>query len=312
MIIDPEQLTPSGSQGERSPLKTSPPLPGTSNHSNYDPNLQPPPPYVPSSGSGSHNAIVHPYTPHPMNINFNAPPNPNPKPFKRFFKAFLVAILCLILWGIFVDTVGLMVKVEVGTRDDKRMQGLTPVERYMSMGPGGGIRRLYFSLTISNPIPTVILLGFSSDERPFRDSESLGTQAEHDAIVITNLNWSSFQSTTINEDTLNSVAILNLFSMAIAQSLHASSRVLKTCLSYNLNYSLLISPFLRQDIAMLRLRENDSRELTLMCFAPIHTSVSMTKNILLRIQKWDAPREKLVELRRVKRARDYSTAVISS
>ncbi|KIM36771.1 hypothetical protein M413DRAFT_448904 [Hebeloma cylindrosporum] len=108
IIIDPSETT-GNSPNERSPLKTgemsaTTPLAG---------GQAPPPPYAAEPVT----APVHSYqaaqsVPAHQQIYVQQPQTGGP--FKRFLKAFLVAVLALFLWGIFLDSVDMAIGTSAG------------------------------------------------------------------------------------------------------------------------------------------------------------------------------------------------------
>ncbi|PPQ76282.1 hypothetical protein CVT24_009814 [Panaeolus cyanescens] len=149
MIIDPD--TQASSDGERSPLKSTPPAP------NYNANAynQPPPPYI-AGPAGYHSGASPPHSPqshqhqhlrpvHSYNDgsdqNSTQYYNPNPQPFKRLVKAFTIAAIFIILWGVFVDSIEILVNVKGNESKRAHDDDITAPERYVV--PGRRFRKLY-------------------------------------------------------------------------------------------------------------------------------------------------------------------------
>jgi hypothetical protein len=110
VIIDPSE-TNGNSSSERSPLKTgemSPTTPLASGRA-------PPPPYA--AAAEPIPALVHSYQSVqsvPMHHQPYVQRPPTGEPFKRFLKAFLVAVIALVLWGVFLDSVDMAIGTSAG------------------------------------------------------------------------------------------------------------------------------------------------------------------------------------------------------
>ena len=106
IVIDPSE-TNGDLPSERSPLKTgeiSPTTPLAGGRA-------PPPPYA-SSVEPTVPAPVQSYQSvqsAPVHQRHYVRQPPSEGPFKRFLKAFLVAVLVLLLWGMFLDSVDLAI-----------------------------------------------------------------------------------------------------------------------------------------------------------------------------------------------------------
>jgi len=125
IIIDPAE-TSGNAPSERSPLKTgemSPTTPLASGRA-------PPPPYAAApeplpapvhSYQSVQPVLVHhqPYVQQP----------PTGDPFKRFLKAFLVAVIALVLWSVFLDSVDMAIGTSAGGHGQS--QGMRIVCRFI-------------------------------------------------------------------------------------------------------------------------------------------------------------------------------------
>jgi hypothetical protein len=125
IVIDPSE-TSGNSPSERSPLKTgemSPTTPLASGRA-------PPPPYAaapepvpaPVQSYQSVQSVPVQHQPH-------AQRPPTGEPFKRFLKAFLVAVIVLVLWGAFLDSVDMAIGTSAGRHGQS--QGMRIVRRFI-------------------------------------------------------------------------------------------------------------------------------------------------------------------------------------
>jgi hypothetical protein len=124
IVIDPSE-TPS----ERSPLKTGEMNPTTPLASG-----RAPPPSYAAAAAEPVPAPVHSYQSVPVHHQRYVQQPPRGEPFKRFLKAFLVAVIVLVLWGAFLDSVDMA----IGTSATRHGQGLRRVGRF------------YFGVSISD------------------------------------------------------------------------------------------------------------------------------------------------------------------
>ena len=97
---------------ERSPLKTTPPqLPS-------QPRPSAPPPYSPPSSAHGQGSLARPAPSFYQSIHRDIRPHHqqtasvSQRTFGRFIRAFLVAVVVIILWGMFIDSVGSAARVD--------------------------------------------------------------------------------------------------------------------------------------------------------------------------------------------------------
>ena len=105
IIIDPSETTGSP-PSERSPLTKAREVSPTTHLANKS---APPPPYAVSAAPAP--APVLSYFSVPVSAphqHYVQQPHHPPRPFKRFLKAFIVAVIILFLWGAFLDSVDMV------------------------------------------------------------------------------------------------------------------------------------------------------------------------------------------------------------
>jgi len=124
IVIDPSE-TNGNAPSERSPLKTgemSSTTPLASGHA-------PPPPYAAAPEPVP--APVQSYQsvqPVPVHHQPYVQQPPSGGPFKRFLKAFLVAVIALVLWGMFLDSVDMAIGTSAGRHGQS--QGMRIVRHF--------------------------------------------------------------------------------------------------------------------------------------------------------------------------------------